>query len=192
LLVLALAWIPAVEAAFTITVTETGGNVVATGSGSLNTTSLAVGVPGNAVSFVEANAGSLYIGPTALTAVVDYSGATGPASFGAGVFRIADSGAGDIAGIDAGDTVIVPAAYVSGTPLSGSATWNATTFAGLGLTPGTYTWTWGAGATADSLTVQIGPVAAAQSIPTLSEWGMVVLSILLVFATLLTLRRQRT
>jgi hypothetical protein len=33
------------------------------------------------------------------------------------------------------------------------------TFASIGLTPGTYTWTWGSGSNADSLTVQIGPAA---------------------------------
>jgi hypothetical protein len=33
------------------------------------------------------------------------------------------------------------------------------TFASIGLTPGTYTWTWGSAINADSLTVQIGPAA---------------------------------
>ena len=192
LLVLAVAWFPAVEAAFTISVAETGGNVVATGSGSLNIDSLAAGAPGSAASFVQANGGSLYVGPTALTAVVPYTGVTGPANFGAGAFTVADSGAGDIAGIDAGNALVVPNGYVSGAALSGSATWNATTFAGLGLTPGTYTWTWGAGANADSLTVQIGPMISAQNVPTLSEWSMVMLSTLLVFATLIAMRRQRS
>ena len=37
----------------------------------------------------------------------------------------------------------VPAGYQSGNPLSGSSTWDNTTIASLGLTPGTYTWSWG-------------------------------------------------
>jgi len=50
----------------------------------------------------------------------------------------------------------VPINYVSGSPLSGTATWSASTFSSLGLTPGTYTWTWGSGANADFATLTIG------------------------------------
>ena len=42
--------------------------------------------------------------------------------------------------------------------LSDTATWDDTTISGLGLTPGTYTWTWGSGATADSFVINIPPV----------------------------------
>jgi hypothetical protein len=38
--------------------------------------------------------------------------------------------------------LIVPAGYISGNPLSDSATYDGATLASLGLTPGTYTWTW--------------------------------------------------
>jgi hypothetical protein len=51
--------------------------------------------------------------------------------------------------------LFLPVNYVSGAPLSDSATWDNATIASLGLTPGTYTWTWGSGASADSFTVQI-------------------------------------
>src|SRR6516165_12164880 len=43
--------------------------------------------------------------------------------------------------------------------LTSSATWNGATFASLFVTPGTYTWSWGSGIHADSLTLQIGPTA---------------------------------
>jgi hypothetical protein len=52
--------------------------------------------------------------------------------------------------------VVVPVGYVSGTVLSDSATWTGQSLASLGLTPGTYTYTWGSGIHADSATVQIG------------------------------------
>jgi hypothetical protein len=52
-----------------------------------------------------------------------------------------------------------PAPYVSGNSLNATDTYANTTISGLGLTPGTYTWTWGTGAHADSLTVQVGPGA---------------------------------
>jgi PEP-CTERM motif len=47
---------------------------------------------------------------------------------------------------------------VSGTYLSDTSTWNNTTLAALGVTSGTYTWTWGTGPTADSFTLEAGPV----------------------------------
>lgn len=45
--------------------------------------------------------------------------------------------------------------------MSNGATWLDETFAGLGLTPGTYVWTWDSGA--DSFTLEIGqtPLPAA-------------------------------
>jgi hypothetical protein len=54
----------------------------------------------------------------------------------------------------------VPAGYISGTALSGSATFADQTLASLGLTPGTYVYKWnssaaGAALEDDSLTVHI-------------------------------------
>ena len=53
----------------------------------------------------------------------------------------------------------MPSGYVSGANLSETAAYNGATFASLHLTPGTYTWSWGTGANADSFTLQIGPLA---------------------------------
>ena len=55
-------------------------------------------------------------------------------------------GIGDRVGIIRTLGVVVPSGYVSGTALSSSATWNSATVASLGVTPGTYVWSWGAGA----------------------------------------------
>ena len=50
----------------------------------------------------------------------------------------------------------MPQGYVSGTDLGISTdTWNNQTLSSLGLTPGTYTWTWGTAPHADSLALQI-------------------------------------
>jgi hypothetical protein len=52
--------------------------------------------------------------------------------------------------------VVVPQGYVSGTVISGSMTYNTQTIAGMGLTPGTYTWSWGTGGNTSTLTMIIG------------------------------------
>src|SRR5262249_2258386 len=60
-------------------------------------------------------------------------------------------------GFPSDNLLYVPGGYISGGPVSDSATFNNTTIANLGLTPGTYTWTWGSGAHADSFVVEITP-----------------------------------
>jgi protein with PEP-CTERM/exosortase system signal len=53
--------------------------------------------------------------------------------------------------------LLVPQGYASGAALSDSMTFNNATFASLGVTPGTYVWTWGDGAD-QRFTLQIGSV----------------------------------
>ena len=50
----------------------------------------------------------------------------------------------------------VPQGYVSGAALSDSMTFNNATFASLGVTPGTYVWTWGNGLPNQNFTLHIG------------------------------------
>jgi hypothetical protein len=51
---------------------------------------------------------------------------------------------------------LVPQGYVSGTVISGSMTYDSQTIAGMGLTSGTYTWSWGTGGDTSTLTMIIG------------------------------------
>jgi hypothetical protein len=64
----------------------------------------------------------------------------------------------------------VPPGYVSDSPLSDTATYAGQTFATLGVTPGTYKWTWGSGAN-QNFTLVIG----GSPVPGPSTWAMMVL-----------------
>jgi hypothetical protein len=84
----------------------------------------------------------------------------GPSVIGPGnIAFFADSGSGDVFGIDFGipRSLNVPVGYGSGAPLSGSSTYTSQTFATLGLTPDTYVWSWGSGDSADSFTLNVVP-----------------------------------
>jgi hypothetical protein len=133
------------KAAFIITFKQVDTNTVeADGLGSINTSALTFeGSGAHPVSLVNPGLGQVTVGPTTSPSADLYKGFTGPLSFGSGG-GAASRGSGDIVAIVGGGgsvtpTLAVPAGYVSGTPLSDSATWDNTTISNLGLTPGTYT-----------------------------------------------------
>ena len=156
---------PCSWAAYTVPLVQQGANVVAAGSGSIDTQGLSFHGHSGAVAAITPSSGTILTGPIggeAPQAVDTYTGFTGPMSFGSGPAILASSGSGNIAGlqgVDLGRVLAVPLGYVSDSPLSATATYNNATFTTLGATPGTYVWTWGSGADADSFTLQIGPAA---------------------------------
>jgi hypothetical protein len=92
-----------------------------------------------------------YINPVSFTGPSDFGPGTGTA------FTIPDSGLGSVFGlIFAEQRLFVPAGYQSGDLLQGTSTYENETFASLGMEVGTYTWSWGAGDTADSFTLEVG------------------------------------
>jgi hypothetical protein len=165
------------EASVVIDVSEVGGNVVATGGGTVGLAGLAPFGTAPGTAFMNPWFGNVDIGGISGTylEITEYNGVTGPTSFGADLATFASSASGDLFGVNGsgpnGTGVDVPFNYVSGSALSGSATFDGQTFASLGLTPGTYVYTWGSGPTADSLTLQIGPAA----IPEPGTWAMIML-----------------
>ena len=83
-------------------------------------------------------------GPFSVNNALAFNLTTGPNNFGPGapVSFGASSFTGNVMGVRqgaVGPIAIVPSSYVSGNPLSGTATFNNQTLATLGFTPGTYT-----------------------------------------------------
>jgi hypothetical protein len=151
----ALCFAPLAQAGYILSVSQSGANVVATGSGSLNLTALSPNGSPSGVPYVWASQDELVIGPSGGFTADTYIGAGGPASFGSGGLFFPNSGSGPGVGLGPGG-VVVPHGYVSGSVLAtGTATWTGTTILGLGLTQGTYIWTWGSGRNADSFELDI-------------------------------------
>ena len=151
------------QAAYTVTLTEDGsGNVDATGSGTIDLSGLSLSYSTTNPALIGPAGGYINTGPESSEPVDVYTGFTGPTSFGGGGgFTVASSGSGDMVGIFGGDQLAVPAGYLSGNPLSDMSTYDNTTFSMLGVTPGTYVWTWEApGAAGDDSFTLIIPAAA--------------------------------
>jgi hypothetical protein len=167
---------PAQDSSFTVTLLQEGPDVVATGSGTFNTTALVLQSTSTCVNSEMLPSSPLFfLGPTSTTAN-DYGGAiAGPANFGSGDHPIrANSGSGDFVGILSSNNELrlrAPSGYVSGNPLMSTSTWDDATFSSLGVTPGTYVWTWGSGANAGSFTLRAG-------VPEPATLGLMVLGLL--------------
>ncbi|MEO6799741.1 MAG: hypothetical protein ABI178_07385 [Rhodanobacter sp.] len=153
--------VPAVADAtpYVVKLVQQGSNVVGIGSGAIDLTGL---TPMSSTGVVSASDGvwpsvaDVSIGQIGapLTA---YSGITGPSSFGSGGAFFVASGNGDyveLFGLSGsypccgltGPLISVQADYASGTAISNNMILANQSLASLGVTPGTYVWTWGRGA----------------------------------------------
>lgn len=141
------------EAALTITASEIGGNVVFSGAGSIDITGLTYNSDHTLSSIMSPEDG--FVAFAAATTSVYISPSLGVVAFGPGVTAASDSVLGNefIIYSDASSGLIgVPVGYSSGDPLSFSATFNGSTMASLGMTPGTYQWT----LPSDTVTLNVG------------------------------------
>jgi len=152
------------HAAVDIVFAEQGGDVVATMSGTLNLTDLSSSGGGGQPGFVRPDTGFVMLAGSSSSFTTYQAIQTPPNSgiFGTGAATLASSFSGDILGIVSSGTpaLRVPSGYVSGDPLSSTTTWNSATLASLGITPGSYTWSWGSGANADTATITAVPEPA--------------------------------
>ena len=126
---------------------------------------------------MEPSLGYVFTGSQSSVALDTYTGFMGPTSFGSGSgFVAADVNTGDTAGIIGNSSFYgitnlwVPFGYVSEAALLGTETYDNASFASLGVTPGTYVWTWGAGAD-QSFTLEISKVANVPEPAALAMFG---------------------
>jgi len=159
------------QAAVTATAVETSGDVVFQASGTLNLDAWTFNINQLDFSRIQPSTPIVLVGPTPAVPAAYYispQNLSRPDDFGSGGSSNATSGSGDMFGFRGTGQLVVPEGYVSGNPLSGTATYVGQTFASLGMDIGTYVWTWGSGASSDSFTLDVGTTAVAQS-----TWGTI-------------------
>ena len=163
--------------AFTITIEQVGPNVVATGTGAMNLAGLSFFNPGSVgTASVWPVTGRISMSSMSGGNADTYIGFTGPSSFGGGDVALANFSSGDVFAFDL-DAMFLPSGYVSGNPLSDMAIYFTATVASLGLTPGTYVWTWGTGLENQNVTLQIGPAGVPDGGTTVSLLGCALLGL---------------
>lgn len=134
--------------------------MVAVGSGSLNVSALTFPDTITVVSNIVPASG-LYRGGVGDVLFSQTNSIVGPLNFGTGnVNSFANTATGDQVGITAfNGRLFVPVGYVSGNPLSHTSVWTNKSFATLGLAEGTYVYSWGSGANADTLRINASVTA---------------------------------
>lgn len=137
-----------------IVAVESGGNVFVTGSGSIDLTGLTYLGFGSQTGQVRPAFGGINVGPSVEEILLVYQGGAGTTPFGTGsITKRADTGTGDMFGMSSGN-LLVADGYAGG-PLVGSSTYNGANFASLGMTEGSYLYTF---SNDQTLSLQVGPV----------------------------------
>lgn len=159
------------QSAVVISFTEQGGDVVASMSGTLNLTDLTSPGTGGQPGFVRPDAGFLMLAGSSGSFTTYQGGIQTPPNsgvFGTGAATLSSSHSGDILGIVSAGTpsLRVPTGYTSGSSLSGTSIWTGATLSSLGITPGSYVWSWGSGANVDTATI------TAAAVPEPMTWAL--------------------
>ena len=166
------------RANYIVTLEQVGSNVVATGTGAIDLTGLSLQGTTSTTDdpLINPHVGVILTGASAFQD--GHTGLNGPGNFGSGNGGFASSGSGDLVGIFGLNLILgVPAGYVSGTALSDTSTYNNATLSSLGVTPGTYVWSWGTGPD-QKFTLDVRAAAAPDSGSTL---GLLFLSLIGLF-----------
>jgi hypothetical protein len=145
-----------------VRVFEDGPNVVMSGSGVIDYTNLFQFVNLQAIdSYVYPGSRQILIGSDSNVSELNrydpISGITftSPVSFGSGPQIFGDTSTGSPFGVGGNSFILLPSTYTSGSFMTGSTIYNGKTISSLGLTPGSYDWTWGSGSTFYKFTLEI-------------------------------------
>ena len=141
--------------ALVININQVGLDVVVSGSGTANL---------GGITSASTQINTAQIIPSDSTIIIgsgnsrNYEIIAGPSNFGTGITTLANSSIGDTFGlqfITADIYLNVPDGYTTNSPLLGTSTYNNTDFGTLGISGGTYVFTWATGLDADSLTLNV-------------------------------------
>ena len=153
---------PSARAVVMLNAVESGGDVVISGGGTLNTNGFGA-VTGTFVPLTQSAsvdpATGEFITATSTGHFSFFRPLTTPGAFGTGALHAATTSSGDSFGIvqsGGNPALLLPAGIPSGGSVLASATYSGQTFASMGMNPGRYAWTWGSGANADQMVLDIG------------------------------------
>jgi len=186
------------QAAVTINIAESGADVVATATGTLDTSGLTGGdaTVFSLMQYVNASSYAYLIGLGGGNSATVY-----PTTFGTAqplqsvaIDELADSSSGGPVGVDASGGSVrlyVPNGYTSGAPINATSTWTNTTFAGLNLTPGSYVFDYGT----DRITFTVGDAVVvpteAAPVPLMPTWMQGLMAFGLLTLAMRSFRRRR-
>lgn len=166
------------NASVVVNIEQTGGDVVASYSGSIDLAGLTGGGVVTASSQIDASRGIIVMGTNDFYNIGSpvgslYSGFSGPAAWGSGSSVDATSVAGDFFVFGATSAyltpvVIVPVGYVSDAALSGGANFAGQTLGSLGLNVGQYVYT------AGNQTITINARFGTSNVPEPASWALMI------------------
>lgn len=149
------------QAAITITAMEMDGNVIfATDGGALDLSAWTFQNVQNAATAIAPSGGVIQLASGDSDVYVGAVNFVAPSPFGSGAVSFAsDSSITDNVGILSVGGLIVPLGYQSNDPIAAGSMTFAGDYGTLGITPGTYTWSWGNAEmqTADTFTLEVKP-----------------------------------
>jgi hypothetical protein len=170
---------------YTVTLAQVGPDVVESGSGTIDLTGLTSFGSDFGSPELYPDHGIIGGGPSGM--IDFYTGPSGPFSFGPGSATFPTSTSGDSVFLeDFGLDIEVPQGYVSGSSLSSGATFAGTTLFKLGVTAGTYTWTWNSGANSFVL------VIPSFAVPEPATWTLTLVGFASLGAALRSRRKSAT
>lgn len=195
------------QAAVYITIEERNGDVVVSGSGSINGVAGAIEV-GN-IPYTEdgliSSPALVGVGSLSVDTKLYFIDAVVPERFGTGSqTSTSTTNTGDpfvigyVVTSEEGDhrpVLHLPANYIFGNPLTFNARFINESLHSLGLIAGVYHWSWGTAQDGDTVTLTIIPSAvapvAASPVPTLGTWGLISLAAAIAAAGAAITRRRK-